>query len=54
MQVNEECNIVANNYLKYKNNYVFKIGHHYSSCTKSPGFYFHDGIYFLDCPGVED
>ena len=35
-------------------NPVFQIHHNSKSGTKSPGFYLHDDIYFLDCPGVCD
>ena len=50
----EEFNINARKELIYKGIPVFQIGHHCQSCTKSPGFYLHNDIYFLDCPGVTD
>ena len=33
---------------------MFKIGHNVSSCTETPGFYLHQGIYYVDCPGLQD
>jgi len=52
--MDDECNIVAKGELKNGDEVVFKIGHEVSSCTQAPGFYLHNDIYYIDCPGLED
>ena len=52
--MDDECNIIATQELKNGDEVVFKIGHEVSSCTQAPGFYLHNDIYYIDCPGLED
>ena len=55
MELNDDCNIQAKKKLFGTNGkVVFEIGFAATSCTRMPGIYAHDDIYFLDCPGVED
>ena len=46
--------IIATKKLQFNTRESFKIGEGTISCTKTPEFYLHKGIYFVDCPGVKD
>ena len=54
MDYNADCNIIATEVLRYKDRPVFGIGHESKSCTETPGFYQEKGLYFVDCPGLQD
>ena len=54
MDYDEEMNRVAKQQLLYKGEVVFRIGQGVLSCTCLPGFYPHEDIYFVDCPGLND
>ena len=54
MDLDDDCNIIASQALKYKGEEVFRIGHEVQSCTQSPGFYLDSDVYYVDCPGLED
>ena len=55
MELNDDCNVQAKKTLYgTKDEILFEIGHQTTSCTRMPGFYLHEDIYFLDCPGIED
>ena len=54
MQLDENYNIICNKSLEYNGHTVFDIGHGTQSKTEAPGFYNHEGLYFVDCPGIED
>ena len=52
MDLNEDCEIVAESKLTHNGRTVFEIGHSAASCTEIPGFYPHEGAYYIDCPGL--
>ena len=54
MELNEDYCPVCKKDMIFNNKVVFQIGHNTKSCTASPGFMKHKGIYFVDCPGLQD
>ena len=54
MDYDEDFNIVATKDLTYNSRPVFTIGHDNISCTATPGFCLSNGVYFVDCPGLQD
>ena len=54
MKLDDNHNIVSSGVLGYNGENMFQIGHKGQICTKTPEFLVHDGIWFFDCPGVQD
>ena len=54
MALNDEYNPIAKGTLEYNGKPVFVIGDQHGDSTPLPGFYPHNGIFFVDCPGIED
>ena len=54
MKHDKNMNFICTESLEYNGRVVFDIGHEAKSKTEAPGFYQHNGIYFVDCPGIDD
>ena len=54
MNLNAQMNIEATDQLEYNGHKVFEIGHKNLACTEYPGLFDHNGICFVDSPGLHD